>query len=67
MNYNRYVTNFKLSSIIFILGAVLTGAAGIAILSLHQGFAQNLFIAFFWTEVLGAAAYFWEIRQESGQ
>lgn len=57
------MTKFKLSSVIFVLGATLAGAAGIAILSSHQGFAQKMLTVFFWIIVLGTAVYSWEIRQ----
>lgn len=52
-----YMVRFKLSTIIFILGMVLVGAAGFSILFSHQGFAQKIITLTFWTFVLGTLVY----------
>lgn len=60
-----YMVRFKLSTIIFILGMVLLGAAGISILFSHQGFAQKLFQISFWVIVPGTFIYFLEMKFKS--
>lgn len=57
-----YMVRFKLSTIIFILGMVLAGAAGISILFSHQGFAQKLFQITFWAIISAIVIYFLEVK-----